>query len=238
MEFAKAVKKPFTDMKALLIGILLSILPIVRWFTVGYILDNSGVAKNRPASSKLHAWDNWGDLFVKGLAAWVISFIYMIPAIFIMLIGVGNLFLSLFKTYVGGILPTSVLQDAIVDKEAGAVVAILQQNWAKAIPALINFAPVMIVALLLMLVAGYLLPVAILNYIASGKFGEAFSLGKVFKMAFTGEYFFTWVVILIVSMILGSILAFIPVIGPAFLLFTLGVFKYTLFGEIHRKLAE
>ena len=87
MEFAKAVKKPFTDMKALLIGILLSILPIVRWFTVGYILDNSGVAKNRPASSKLHAWDNWGDLFVKGLAAWVISFIYMIPAIFIMLIG-------------------------------------------------------------------------------------------------------------------------------------------------------
>ena len=47
--FGEAIKRPFTDLKILLIGIVLSIIPIVNWFTFGYFLEcarTTGKKKN------------------------------------------------------------------------------------------------------------------------------------------------------------------------------------------------
>jgi len=72
MEFEIAFKKPFTNFKKLLIGILISILPIVNLFATGYLLQ---VAKSTIKKKKeLPEWSGWGDLFVNGLIAPYSSF--------------------------------------------------------------------------------------------------------------------------------------------------------------------
>jgi hypothetical protein len=104
MEFDKAIQKPISDWKTLLIGILLSIVPIVSWFAKGFALECSGLGKNKP-SAKMPSWQGWGDLFIKGFIAWVITMIYMIPAILVVVIGAGTVLISLIQMYIRDFIP-------------------------------------------------------------------------------------------------------------------------------------
>ncbi len=84
VDYFEAIKRPFQDIKKLIIGIVLSIIPIVNFVTLGYALK-----AGKAPTAKLPEWKDWGDLFVKGLAAIVISFIYMIPALLVFAFSVG-----------------------------------------------------------------------------------------------------------------------------------------------------
>src|SRR3989344_4043515 len=75
MDLATAIQKPFTDIKKLLIGIVLSIVPIVNFFSIGFSLESSGLGRNKK-SAKMPEWDEWGDYFIKGLFAFVIGLLY------------------------------------------------------------------------------------------------------------------------------------------------------------------
>jgi len=85
VNYTEAIKRPFTDGKKFLIGVLLNILPIVNLLVVGYTLECAKSAMKK--KYKLPEWENWGDYFVKGLLATIIGFIYMIPALMLLLIG-------------------------------------------------------------------------------------------------------------------------------------------------------
>jgi len=88
MDYQSAFKKPFLDIKKLVIGILLSIIPIVSFFSVGYVLE---VAKSTIQKKKdLPEWTNWKELFVHGLIGTVIGIIYVMPAIIIGLLAIGG----------------------------------------------------------------------------------------------------------------------------------------------------
>ena len=84
MDFETNFKKPFTDVKKLLIGILLSIVPVVNFLAVGYMLETA--RKSMKKDTSLPEWEGWGDLFVKGLLSIVIEAIYFIPAAIVGLI--------------------------------------------------------------------------------------------------------------------------------------------------------
>ncbi len=204
MDYASAFKKPFTDVKKLIIGILLSILPIINLFATGFMLN---AAKNEMKKKKmLPEWAEWGQLFVKGLLAFVIGFIYAIP---VMLIGA----LLAWPTIKGAISGMQVTNVALGGLGAGMVV----------------------VAVLGLLLA-YIVPSAILHYISSGRFGDAFKLGSVFKKAFCGQYFMAWVVGVLYSLVLGTILGFVPIIGGAAASFITGLTMFSLLGEIFPKI--
>jgi hypothetical protein len=47
VNYTDAFEKPFTDIKNLLIGILLSIIPVISWFAVGFQMKCSGVGKSK-----------------------------------------------------------------------------------------------------------------------------------------------------------------------------------------------
>jgi hypothetical protein len=236
MDLAKAMIKPFTDIKNLIIGIALSILPIVRWFAAGYLLESSGLGKHKP-SHKLNEWDDWGDLFLKGLSAWLIGLVYMIPALIILLVGATNLIMSLVNVYIGKIIPSGMIGAVVAgDAKAEALLALLQNNWAAAIPSLLAFAPVVLVALLLGLFASYLIPAAVLTYLSGKGISDAFSIRKVFGKAFKGEYLLAWIIVLLINLILGAILGWIPVVGGAAHYFIAGTISFTLFGEVYSRL--
>ena len=88
VSYEQAIRKPFTDIAKLIIGIILSIVPIIHWLAKGFILECSGMGKTKP-SKKMPDFKNWGYLFIRGLVSDVILLIYAIPAILVFLVGVG-----------------------------------------------------------------------------------------------------------------------------------------------------
>ena len=74
-----AFKRHFTDIKKLIIGLIIGIIPIVNFIATGYHLECAKTAMNK--KFKLPDWKNFGKLFVNGFLASVITFIYLLPAI-------------------------------------------------------------------------------------------------------------------------------------------------------------
>src|SRR3989338_2777240 len=208
MDLATAIQKPFTDIKKLLIGIVLSIVPIVNFFSIGFSLESSGLGRNKK-SAKMPEWDEWGDYFIKGLFAFVIGLLYAVPGVLIILVAIGG---AIF-TMVGQ--------------------GMMSGNMAQILPSLLAYGPIFLFGLLVLVLGSYVSSAAVLSYLEAKDFGKAFAFGKVFKKAFTGTFFAAWLVSVIGSVVLLMILGWIPYLGGPIAGFILGVFSYTLLGEAY-----
>jgi len=236
MNVSKAFNKPFSDVKKLIIGIILSLFPIVRWFAKGYILEASDVRKKK-STSTMPEWKNLMQYFAKGFIATVISILYMVPAILLCFITAIGFVFYLVNFYVGTIIPQGTIESVVMGNATPEKLGLLiQQNWTPLIPAIINFTPIILLIGILTLLAYYLIPIATLNYIKTGKFEAAFRLRDVGRKAFTSSYFAVWLVATIVTILLTMLLVWIPVIGYGASFFIAGVFSYSLFGEVYKML--
>jgi hypothetical protein len=91
VHYLDAIKRPFSDIKKLLIGIIIQIIPIVNLLAFGYQLKCAKTAMKK--NYKLPEWTDWGDLFVKGILGFIIGIVYFIPIFIIgFLIGGAALF--------------------------------------------------------------------------------------------------------------------------------------------------
>jgi len=79
MEFVKAVKRPFLDLRKLLLGVLFSILPVVNFLSLGYIIGSAKSMTARRPKYDLPEWDNFWGLFVNGALGFVAILIYSLP---------------------------------------------------------------------------------------------------------------------------------------------------------------
>jgi len=229
VNYEEAIKKPFTDIAKLVIGIVLSIIPIISWIAKGFTIECSGLGRNK-ASKKMPEWKNWGYLFIKGFASDIIFLIYAIPAILVFLIGAGYALGSLASAFMGTVPP-----ELLGETTPGVMRDLIQQNWTLALPTLITLAPILLLGVILLCIAFYLTPIAVLNYVKTKKFSGAFDFSAVLKKAITGKYFVTWLVVIIVTGIVIAILSFIPILGPAIAIFIMGVFSYSLYGQVYRE---
>ena len=100
VNYEEALKKPFTELGKLVLGIILSIVPIVNWIAQGFIIECSGLGKIKP-SKKMPEWKDLPDLFVKGFLSYLIIFIYAIPAIIVFAVTIGYAAGSLMTAFVG-----------------------------------------------------------------------------------------------------------------------------------------
>lgn len=89
VNYGEAIKKPFSDITKYIIGVILSVIPIVNWIAIGYALETS--KKVMKKDNKLPEWSGLGAMWVKGLIVTVITLIYFIPAL--VLGGLGGLLL-------------------------------------------------------------------------------------------------------------------------------------------------
>jgi hypothetical protein len=205
VKFVEAIKRPFQDAKKLVIGIVLSIIPIVNLIALGYVLENTKSVMKK--SYKLTEWKNWGDLFVKGLLFAVISLIYIIPALVVFLLALGNVF---FASLMGGVTsPMSILAN---------------------LPAV---GIGMFVFIILALLASYVIPAATLNYIVKNKFSAAFDFAEIKKRAFKGEYLVAWLIGGVYSLVLAAIFMWIPIVGASLATFITSMTTYTMIAEAY-----
>jgi len=205
VKFGEAIKRPFQDGKKLLIGIVLSIIPIVNLIALGYVLENTKSVMKK--SYKLTEWGHWGDLFVKGLLFAVISLVYFIPAMVVLLLALGNVLLAAIIS--GATTPMSMLAN---------------------LPAV---GIGMLVFSILALLASYIIPAATLNYIVKNKFSAAFDFDEIKKRAFKGEYFVAWLIGGIYSAVLAVVFMWIPIVGASLATFITSMTLYTMIAEAY-----
>ncbi|MDD5181650.1 MAG: DUF4013 domain-containing protein [Candidatus Nanoarchaeia archaeon] len=101
VDYSNALKRPFSDIKKLLIAILLSVIPIISFMFTGYILDVAKTAMKK--KYKLPEW-RYGTNFVHGLISFVISLIYMLPFLIITMLFI--VLITIFENNTAGTLIT------------------------------------------------------------------------------------------------------------------------------------
>jgi len=224
VNYQEAFEKPFSDIKKLLIGILLSIVPIISFFAKGFILESSGAGKTKPGK-KMPEWRSFGKLFLKGLAMFAITIIYFIPAVVVFIFGAGTAILNVLSA-----IPIEEITEAGTEKAMNDVILPAIQA---ALPSLTTIIPMIVLSLVLALLSSYIIPMAAISYLKDNNFASSLKLKRIFKKSFTGKYFVVWIVMVLVSMILTSLLNIIPIVGLPAASFIAGIISYSLFGQVY-----
>ncbi len=211
MDIMEEIKFPSKDsewIQKVLIGGIVAIIPIVNLIAGGYFLKvMKGAMDAKPVMPK---WDDWGNLFMNGLIAAIIGLIYMIIPILILLVSAGSIIAAVVSAISGN---TEMMFAAM----AGAFGGIL-------------------IAGLLALIFGFLLPMALSMYVRENSFGAALRFGEVIsriKSVF-GDYLTVFVILIVLYFVLG-VLSAIPFIGFLIMIFGsfyAGAVAYNMFGEV------
>lgn len=189
---------------------LLSVLVVPVFLVLGYYVRTLRAAienENEPP-----VFDEFGDLFVDGITAFVVGFVYLlIPAL-------------VFGFSVGGIAISAILTgDVGIGAIAGAVAGFS-------------------LSFVLGLIAWYVLPAAIANAIHEGRIGAGFAFGTLRRQLLSGTYVVAWLMafgLFIVGGIVTSILSVIPPLGfiaGAFVNFYVGVAAFYLYGRAYAEM--
>ncbi len=193
----------------MIIGIALSIIPIVNFFCSGYAYR---IFKPAVLGGPLEMpeWDGWGDLFVRGFLIFVISLIYMLIPLILVGAGAG---LLVYLYYLRG-------WQWLIHSGGGMVGLAL-----------------IIAGIVLYIVAVVMLPMALAVYAKNDeRFGAAFRLWEIIPNIFRVFEDYLIAVVLIVCVFFAFIvLCIIPYLGilfaVAFSFYLKYLLEYALFGS-------
>lgn len=227
MDIGKSFSYPFEDdswLTKLLIGALVSAIPILNFAWLGYIAD---LIKNvmDSASRPLPEWSDFGDKFVKGLLLWLAGVVYSLPALVFACIPLGFLFLT-------GLSENSDLQDTLAAAFTGI--------------GLILSCIILIYALAL----SFYYPAVFINFARKGgTFGSCFEFGEIMRIVSTNtsRYLTAWLVSIVAGIVVGivlgvvsTIIGLIPCVGwiLGWLIGAVGgVYIFTIFAHLFGQVA-
>jgi hypothetical protein len=235
--YEEALAKPFTDIKNLIIGIILSMIPIVNFTVVfGYFLESSGLGKSKP-SKKLPEWKDWTYLFVKGVAVVFVTMIYLIPAAIVVSLGLALTIAQIAQVLVSAsVTPEFLSQLQMGTATVPEIQAVFARNWYLIMPEILRMAPVFIAGFILAVLAGYMVPMALLNYLSKKSFGAAFDISAVMRKTFNLKYLVAWIVLIVLGILVSGILSVVPLVGRAAAVFVVGVISYTIYGQLYKEI--
>ncbi|GGN89795.1 DUF4013 domain-containing protein [Haloarcula pellucida] len=205
--FEDALRFPWNGEKkveTLLVGGVLSLLGFLfvpLLFVYGYLVRvvRQVAAGNTEAPP---VFDEWGDLLVDGVVAFVISLVYLLVPVIAIAVA-AFLFLVPVTIVEGGTGPRTGLLAA-----GGVLVALL----------------VLSVTLVLLLAALYLLPAGVAAYARTGRFGAAFSPGDLRSVAGDRRYAIGWLVFVAIGVLAQLLAGAIAATGVGALLVPFVVF--------------
>ena len=208
VDYIGAIKRPFSDSKKLLLGLVFSIIPIVNFISSGYQLECCRSAyKNK---SELPEWKDYGELFIRGLLNGIIWAIYSIPVMIVFFYVIGKSIFSLADLY---------------STDTSAFLAELIRTVGYSLIAII----------LLGILTAYVCYYAIIRFAMNYKFKDAFQFSEILNGIIKKEYFLGWLVAGIYSLIIGLLLGIIPFIGSGIAGFISGVTFMTILGKIYKE---
>ena len=208
MDIIESVKFPSTDVgwvKKILIGGILLIIPIINFIIGGYYIKTlRGSIEGKPG---LPEWDDWGDLFIKGLMVAIIGFIYMLIPLIVLFVSIG-----------------------------GAVTAAISSGdfSAASISAIVGGSMFSVV---LMLIVCLVLPMALSIYAKEDSIGAAFRIGEILSRikSVPGDYIIS-IIVLYALLFIVNLVAAIPIIGWVIIIFAnfyIALVASKMFGEVY-----
>lgn len=187
MNLDEAVRYPTRSdswIKTVLIGgvlIFLGFLLVPLFLVYGYIVRSIGaVLADDPSPPE---FDEWGELFVDGALAWIISVVYLLVPLLVAGFTVG-----------GSIAAVATGSEIGAAAGAGGLLVGLT------------------ISTILSLAFGYLAVVAVVNFAREGQFGAAFDLDVIKTVALDRDYAIAWLVSVGVFLIAG-VVSSIPFVG-------------------------
>jgi hypothetical protein len=168
MDIVENIKYPTTDsewIKKILIGGILLIIPIINFIIGGYYIKTlRGSIEGKPG---LPEWDDWGDLFVKGLMVAIIGFIYSLIPLIVLFVSIG------------GVITAAISSG---DFSAASISAIVGGS---------------LFSVVLMLIVCLVLPMALSIYAKEDSIGAAFRIGEILSRikSVPGDYIITIIVL-------------------------------------------
>lgn len=195
--FGEALQFPISGdsgVKNLLIGGVLSLLAFLLipiFFVQGYLVRV--LRTSVEGGEEAPVFDEWGDMFVDGLKLFVVSIAYFIVPTIVMFVA---LFAFIGTAFMSAGAPGEVNPGALAG--AGIVGIFL-----------------LLGAVLLFLLAAYLLPAAAANFARHDDIGSAFDVGTVVEAALSADYFVAAVIAFVIALIAGivSSILFALVVG-------------------------
>lgn len=196
MELGKSVTYIFQDKRwptKLLIGWLVSLVPILNFAFTGYVTQTIRNVEQR-MDDPMPEWDDFGKKFVLGFFIWLAGIVYAIPIILISIIFV---------------VPVAIAGEGNVSDTMGTIMAG-------------TGLVVSCVIILYSLALSLLLPAANINLARKETLGSVFEIGEFFRIfrANTGDYLVAWIMTLVWSIVIGvvagllvAVLLIIPCIG-------------------------
>ena len=164
---------------------LLSFLVVPGILVYGYLVQ--AVRERADGATQPPAFEDWGELLVDGLKAWVIGIVYMLVPLVVFGVTVGG---SLFAMATG--------------TRAGAGVGLAGLFGGLA------------VSFVLSLAFGYVATAAIIHFACTGEFGAGFDFGTLRKLVMSQEYATPWLVsiaLFIAVNVAVNLLNVIPFVG-------------------------
>lgn len=184
---------------------LLSFLVIPGLIVQGYLLrvarDSADGQEGAPS------FDDWIELLVDGLKAFVVSLVYgIVPAVVLVVL-------------------LSVLAGGAVLSAAGGSTSVSAGFSLLALLAVLVMVPIF-------LLVAYLTVVAQLRLAVTGSLGAAFEVGAVVRTGFNADFFVAVLIAIVVGIVLGIVGSLLLVILVGFLvLFYAQIVMYYLFGQ-------
>ncbi len=191
MEIGRSFTFPFQDkswFSKLLIAAVVSIVPIVNFALVGWMVDLAKRVMDHELE-ELPGWDEFGKKWMGGLYYTVAGFIYALPVILVSCILFAITFGSTFAA----------AQEGNTDEVIGAIMAG-------------NSVVVICLSCLMAiygLVLSVLMPALMVHYAKEGSFGAMFKLGTVFGKVRenAGPFFLAWLVTLVFGFLVGLVMS-------------------------------
>jgi hypothetical protein len=210
VDYGEGIKRPFQDWKKFALGTLLAMIPIISFISAGYALKCAKITMGKKKNKySLPEWDDIGGFFVKGFSAFIINLIYSLAGMVL----------------IGYVL-------------AKAILAMLANQMAFTDDLAFAFAqnvPLLLAGIVLLLIAAFISPLAIMNYVKYDKFSAAFKFSEILSKI-NGAYILTWIVAIVFSVVIVLLFSVIqiPLIGGASLAtFWLMITMYTWFAEAY-----
>ena len=177
MDVGKSIGYVFEDQKwtnKLLIGMLVSIVPIVNFALLGWLIDIMRNVSQRQANP-LPEWADFGDKFVKGAILFVVSLIYSLPAL---VLTCPFLFLPFMRGDFG-------------------------QDGRQAVASLFVGTTLLLSCVLMIygLLLSFLLPAIYLNFARKNSFNACFEFGEIWRIMSQnlGDYVAAWLVSIVIG---------------------------------------
>ncbi len=218
MNIGAAIGKPFGNIKNLIIGIILLIIPVVNVLTIpGYLIRVAGKTMNN--DNTLPSFGNFGELIIDSIKYLVISIVLMIPAMVVLFIAVGSIVIS-----------------AISAAAMAGSTDMIQQELTTVILGGLAAASGLIVLGVILAVLGMILIISgVLNYAKTRQFEKAFAIKENLRNFFTGSFIIAIIVAIVLSIVLAIIVgiitglvAFVPDVGFWLVLIIMTIFEFVL----------